>query len=167
MTDGKPAMQPFGHRDTFAVEVCGLPAYLVEAGQTQASHFRVVDLWAGGKQLTSHDNTAYTPTLVHHMRSAAELVRRRQVPRCPFPWRSPAEIFRLLNANGSEFRERFWLLSHWDEILDDVETYTWLDEVLVIACRIRRPSRSEIFVARVPPDEFVATIGEAARLLDT
>lgn len=159
-------MQTFGHRATFAVEVGGLPAYLVEAGQTQVSDFRVVDLWAGGKRLTCHDNAAYTPTLVHHMRFSAELVQRRKVPPCPFPWRSPAEVFRLLNANESDFREQFWLLRHWDEILDNVETYAWLDGPLVVACRIRQPVRSEIFVARVPPDEFVATIDEAARLLD-
>ncbi|GAA3923348.1 hypothetical protein [Actinoplanes auranticolor] len=48
-----------------------------------------------------------------------------------------------------------------------METYTWLDDLLVVACRIRQPFRSEIFVARVPPDEFVATIDEAARLLDS
>ena len=160
-------MQSFGHRATFAVEVGGLPAYLVEAGQTQVSDFRVVDLWAGGKRLTCHDNAAYTPTLVHHMRSAAELVRQGKVPRRPFPWRSPAEVFRLLHANDSEFREQFRLLSHWDEILDNVETYTWLDDLLVVACRIRQPIRSEIFVARVPPEEFVATVDEAARLLDS
>jgi hypothetical protein len=159
-------MQPFGHRATFAVEVGGLPAYLVEAGQTQVSDVRVVDLWAGGKQLTCHSNAAHVPTLVHHLRSAADLVRRRKVPPRPFPWRSPAEVFRLLSANESEFREQFWLLRHWDEILDNVETYTWLDELLVVACRLRQPVRSEIFVARVPPDEFVATVEDAARLLD-
>jgi hypothetical protein len=130
------------------------------------SDFRIVDLWAGGRRLTCHDNAAYTPTLVLYMRSAAELVRGRKVPPCPFPWRSPAEVFRLLNANESELREQFWLLRHWDEIVDNVETYTWLDDALVLACRIRQPFRSEIFVARVPPDEFVATIDEAARILD-
>ena len=156
----------FGHRATFAVEVGGLPSYVVEAGETQVSDLRVVDVWAGGKWLTCHDNAAYAPTLVHHMRSTAELVRRREVPQRPFPWRSPAEVFRLLNANDSEFRERFWLLRHWDEILDNVETYTWLDDLLVVACQIWRPCRTEVFVARVPPDEFAATIDDAADLLD-
>jgi hypothetical protein len=155
----------FGHRDTFAVEVGGLPAYVVAAGETHVSDFRVVDLWAGGTWLTCHDNAAYVPTLVHQMRSAAELVRRREVPRCPFPWQSPAEVFRLLKANDSEFRQQFWLLHHWDEILDNVETYTWLDDLLVIACQIRQPFHTEVFVARVPPDEFVATIDEAVSLL--
>lgn len=160
-------MRRFGHRATFAVEVGGLPAYLAEAGQTQAPDLRIVDLWAGGWRLTCHDNAAYTPTLVLSMRSAAELVRRRKVPRCPFPWRSPAEVFRLLNANDGEFRQRFWMLHDWDEILDNVQSFTWLDDQLVLACRIRKPFSSEIFVARVPPAEFVATIDEAVRFLDS
>ena len=156
----------FGHRAAFAVEVGGLPAYLVALGQTRVSDVRTVDLWAGGERLTCHDSAAYTPTLVHHMRSAAELVRQRKIRPCPFPWRSPAEVFRLLNSDGSGLGEQFWLLRHWDEFLDNVETYTWLDEVLVVACQIRQPFRSEIFVARVPPDEFVATVDEAVHLLD-
>lgn len=160
-------MRRFGHRATFAIEVGGLPTYVVEAGATQVSDVRVVDIWAGGKWLTCHDNAAYVPTLVRCMRGTAELVRRREVPRRPFPWRSPAEVFRLLSANDREWRERFWLLRDWDEILDNVETYTWLDDSLVVACRIWRPSRTEVFVARVPPDEFVATIDGAISLLDS
>ncbi|MGK5683457.1 hypothetical protein [Actinoplanes sp. URMC 104] len=124
-----------------------------------------MDVWAGGRRLTCRDNAAYVPTLVHHMRSAAELVRQRKVPPSPFPWRSPAEVFRLLNANDSELRQRFWLLRHWDEVLDNVETYAWLDDRLVIACRIRQPIRTDVFVARVTPGEFVATVEEALGLL--
>lgn len=158
-------MQRFGHRATLAIEVGGLPAYVVEAGETQASDVRVVDVWAGGTWLTCHDNAAYVPTLVHHMRGATELVRRREVPRCPFPSQSPAEVFRLLHADDSELREQFWLLRHWDEILDNVETYTWLDDLLVIAGQIWRPSHTEVFVARVSPDEFVATVDDAVEFL--
>jgi hypothetical protein len=162
--------QRFGNRATFAVEVGGLPAYLVEAGlvkagETQVFDFRVVDLWLGGRLLTCHDNAAYVPTIVHHMRYAAELVRRREIPLRPFPWRSPAEVFRILHANDSEFGGQFWLFRHWDEILDSVETYTWLDDLLVVAYRIWRPYRTEVFVARVPPDEFVSTIDEAVDFL--
>lgn len=158
-------MRRFGNRATFAVEVGGLPAYVVEAGVTGVSDFRVVDLWAGGRWLTCHDNAAHVPTLVHQMRSVAELVRRREVPRRPFPWRSPAEVFRLLSANDSEFREQFWVLRNWDEILDNVETYAWLDDLLVVACRIRKPFRTQVFVARVDPDEFVSTVNEAISFL--
>jgi hypothetical protein len=158
-------MQRFGHRDTFAIEVGGPPAYVVEAGDAEVSDVRVVDIWAGGKWLTRHDNAAYVPTLVRHMRGTAERVRRRELPRRPFPWRSPAEVFRLLSANDSKFRQQFWLLHDWDEILDNVETYTWLDDSLVSACRISRPSRTGVFVFRVPPDEFVATIDGAVSLL--
>ena len=158
-------MQRFGCRATFAVEVGSLPAYVVEAGETRASDVRVVDVWAGGEWLTCHDNAAYVPTLVHRMRSAAELVRRREVPRCPFPAQSPAEVFRLLQANDGEFREQFWLLRHWDEILDNVETYTWLDDLLVITGQIWRPSRTQVFVTRVSPDEFVATVEDAVEFL--
>ncbi|WP_236048431.1 hypothetical protein [Paractinoplanes ovalisporus] len=158
-------MRSFGRRATFAVEVGGLPAFAVEAGATRATNLREVDVWAGGRRLTCHDNTAFVPTLVHHMRSTAELIQQRAIPPSPFPWRSPAEVFRLLNANDSEFRQRFWLLHDWDEILDNVETYAWLDDQLVIACRIQRPIRSEVFVARLDPDECVTTINEAVDFL--
>jgi hypothetical protein len=161
-----PVMRRFGDRATLAVEVGGLPDYVVAAGATQTSAVRVVDVWAGGKCLTRHDNAAYVPTLVADMRHSAELVRRKEVPARPFPWRSPAEVFRLLRANETEFRQRFWLLNPWDEIMDGVETYTWLDgPLLVIAARIRRPVPTEIFVARVPQDAFVTTVDEAVNCL--
>lgn len=160
-------MRRFGDRGTFAIEVGDLPAYVVEAGGAQVSDVRVVDVWAGGKWLTCHDNAAYVPTLVGQLRATAERVRRREVPRRPFPWRSPAEAFRLLSARDSEFREQFWLLHGWDEILDNVETYTWLEDSLVLACRIWRPSRTEVFVSRVPPDGFVAAIDGVVSLLDS
>jgi hypothetical protein len=106
------------------------------------------------------------PTLVADMRCSAELVRRKEVPARPFPRRSPAEVFRLLRANETEFRQRFWLLNPWDEIMDSAETYTWVDgPLLVIAARIRRPVHTEIFVARVPQDEFVTTVDEAVSFL--
>lgn len=159
-------MRRFGDRATFAVEVGGLPDYVVAAGATHTSEVREVDVWAGGKCLTRHDNAAFVPTLVPDLRHSAELVRRKEVPARPFPWRSPAEVFRLLRANETEFRQRFWLLNTWDEIMDSVETYTWVDgPLLVIAARIRRPVPTEIFVARVPQDEFVATVDEAASFL--
>jgi hypothetical protein len=161
-----PVMRRFGDRATFAVEGGGLPDYVVAAGATQTSEVREVDVWAGGKCLTRHDNAAFVPTLVPDMRYSAELVRRKDVPARPFPWRSPAEVFRLLHANETEFRQRFWLMNTWDEIMDSVETYTWLDgPLLVIAARIHRPVHTDIFVARVPQDEFLTTVDEAATFL--
>jgi hypothetical protein len=161
----QPMMRRFGDRATFAIEVGGLPAYVIEAGFTGVSQVRMVDIWAGGRWLTCHDNAAFVPTLVHDLRCVAELVRRREVPRRPFPWRSPADVFRILSANDSEFRTRFWLLRNWDEILDNVETYTWLDDPLVVAFRIRKPFLTQVFVARVHPDEFVSTLDDAAGFL--
>jgi hypothetical protein len=67
------------------------------------SDFRVVDLWADGKRLTCHDNAAFTPTLVHHMRSAAERVRRREVPPCPFPWRPSRSGIFVARVSPDEF----------------------------------------------------------------
>ncbi|WP_305783377.1 hypothetical protein [Symbioplanes lichenis] len=155
----------FGRRATFAIEVGGPPAYVVEAGATEATSVREVDVWADGRRLTCHDNAAYVPTLVPQLRSAADLVRQRAVPACPFPGRSPAEVFDCLSANDTGFAQRFWLLRHWDEILDNVETYAWLGDQLVITGRIRQPAQPDVFVAPVDPAEFVATLDEAVALL--
>ncbi|MGC4750471.1 hypothetical protein ACLQ28_33105 [Micromonospora sp. DT201] len=151
----------FGDRDTFAVEV----------GEVESPHLRTVDLWAAGTQLTTDDNSAYVPSLLAAMRSTAARVRQRHVPACPFPGRSPEDVFRLLEQDGTEFRERFWFLQ-WGEILDNVPRYAYLDGDLVLVFSFWRPTHplpddlGAIFVATIAPDEFVATVLAAADLLD-
>jgi hypothetical protein len=81
------------------------------------------------------------------------------------------EIFRLLQADETEFRERFWFM-HWGPTVDNVSPYAWLDDDLVIVFafwRERDPFPEDlgrVFVARIPPDDFAATLEEAADLLD-
>jgi hypothetical protein len=153
--------QRFGDRATFAVEV----------GAIEPPQLRVVDLWAAGKRLTASDNTAYVPFLVRAMRSTAAQVRRRDVAPCPFPDRSPEEIFRLLSADETEFREQFWFMQ-WGEIVDNVSCYAYLDDDLVIVLAFRKEHHplpadlGKVFVARLGPDEFVAAIEGAADLID-
>ncbi|GGO14267.1 hypothetical protein GCM10011576_25130 [Micromonospora parathelypteridis] len=59
----------------------------------------------------------------------------------------------------------------WGETVDTVSTCAHLDDVLVIVFAIWRPDHpfpddlGKVFVARIPPDEFVATVEEAADLL--
>jgi hypothetical protein len=165
--------QRFGDRATFAVEVGDVwpPPSQAESGNSQTSNLRVVDLWAGGRQLTVDDNTAFLPSFCPAMRRTADEVRRRQLQRCPFPGRSPEEIFRLLEEDDTEFRERFWFML-WGETLDNVTRYAYLDGDLVLVFafwRSTHPRSDElgrVFVARVPPDDFVTTVECALAVLD-
>jgi hypothetical protein len=158
-----PVTRRFGDRARFCVEV----------GENTTYRLRAVDLWAGGKWLTADDNMAYLPSFIHSLRSAAAQVRRGDVSPCPFPDRSPEEIFQLLLADDeSDFRERFWLL-HWGETLDNVSSYVYLDggELVIVFSFTRElhpfpEDRGKVFVARVRPDEFVTVLEEAADLLD-
>jgi hypothetical protein len=91
----------FGDRARFCVEV------------GEVSHnLRVVDLWAGGKWLTTDDNFAFPPTFIHAIRTTAAQVRRGEVSPC-----FPADL-------------------------------------------------GEVFVGRIPPDEFATVLEDAADLLD-
>ncbi len=136
-----------------------------------APALRALDLWAAGKWLTCDDNMAHVPSLTWYMRKDADRVRRRHVRPCPVPGRSPEEVFRLLQADRAEFREKFWFM-RWSETVDNVSTYAYLDGDLVIAFGFWRPTHpfpedlGEVFVARVSPDEFVTLVEEAADLLD-
>ncbi|MEV4479460.1 hypothetical protein [Micromonospora coxensis] len=151
----------FGDRATLAVEI----------GEVEPHQLRVVDLWAADKRLTTEDNSAFLPHFIGAMRSSAAQVRRRDVEPYPFPGLAPEEIFRLLHADETEFRERFWFMQ-WGETVDNVSTYAYLDEHLVIVFafwRADHPSPDDlgrIFVTRIPPEEFVATVEQAADLLD-
>ncbi|MGA3525400.1 hypothetical protein [Melissospora conviva] len=151
----------FGDRATFAVEI----------GEIEPHQLRAVDLWAAGKRLTTDDNWAFLPFFSRVMRSSAAQVRRRDVKPCPFPGRAPEEIFRLLHADETEFREQFWFMQ-WGETVDNVSTYAYLDDDLVIVFAFWRADHpfpddlGKVFVARIPPEEFVATVEEAADLLD-
>ncbi|MEU5563485.1 hypothetical protein [Micromonospora musae] len=152
----------FGDRDTFAVEI----------GEVVPHQLRVVDLWAAGKWLTTDDNWAFLPFFIGAVRSTAAQLRRRNVQPCPFPGRTPEEIFRLLHADETEFREQFWFMQ-WGETVDNVSTYAYLEEDLVIVFAFWRADHSfpedlgKVFVARIPPDEFVTTLEGAAELLDS
>ncbi|MFG1839922.1 hypothetical protein ACGFH8_15920 [Micromonospora sp. NPDC049175] len=150
----------FGTRDTFAVEV----------GEILSPNLRVVDLWAAGKKLTTHDNVAYVPSLCHYMQTAAAEVRQRAIRPRPSRERSPEEIFRQFEADETDFRERYWFLQ-WSEIVDNVSCYAYLDDHLVIVFAFRRADHpfpedvGKVFVARIPPDEFAATLEQATDLL--
>lgn len=152
----------FGDRDTFAVEF----------GPIQPPALRVVDLWMVGQRLTVDDNVAFVPFLCRAMRSTAAQVRRRGLAACPLPGRSPEEIFRLLQADETAFRESFWFMQ-WGEILDNVSRYAYLDDDLVIVFAFwrlldaRGQGRGEVFVATLQPDEFATTVEDAAVLMDT
>ncbi|MEV4385383.1 hypothetical protein AB0J68_06585 [Micromonospora sp. NPDC049580] len=153
-------MAQFGNRETFALDV----------GEALSPSLRVVDLWAAGKMLTARDNMAYVPSLRHYIRSASARVRGREIQPCPFPEQSPEAIFRRLEAEQTEFREQYWFL-RWSEIVDNVESYAYLDDDLVIVFAFRGAGLSpedvgKVFVARVPPDNFAATLDQAADLLD-
>jgi hypothetical protein len=149
----------FGDRAKFCIEV----------GAVTPPSLRTVDLWAGGRWLTTDDNTVYLPTFIGFLRSTAARVRRHDVSPCPFPERSPEEIFGLLRADDeTDFREQFWLL-HWGETVDNVTSYVYSDGGdLVIVFGYWRATHpfpedlGKIFVARVPADEFVAVLDEAA-----
>jgi hypothetical protein len=151
----------FGDRATFGVEI----------GEIASPGLRVVDLWAAGTWLTGDDNATYVPSFSFYMRRDADRVRRGDIPPCPFPGRAPAEVFRLLRADRTEFRERFWFL-RWGETLDNVSAFAYLDGDLVIVFEWWRttqpiaPDRSEVCVVKIPPDEFAAIVEQAAAVLD-
>ncbi|WP_067499986.1 hypothetical protein [Actinoplanes sp. TFC3] len=153
----------FGDRARFCIEI----------GEPTSPSQRTVDLWAGGKWLTTDDNTVFLPTFINFLRSAAAQVRHHDVSPCPYPEHSPEENFRLLNTdNKTDFRERFWLM-HWGETVDNVTTYAYMDGddlVIVFGYWRASPPLSEdlgkIFVAKIPRDEFAAVLEEAADLLN-
>lgn len=151
-------MRRFGNRTTFAVEI----------GEATGPAMRVVDLWAADTWLTTDDNEAFVPSFCHYMRGAAMQVRQRLIRPCPFPERSPEETFRLLQADETDFREQYWFMQ-WSETLDNVSSYAYLDDdelVIVFAFwRAEHPNPEDlgkVFVARMPPDEFAATLLGAA-----
>ncbi|MDG4840084.1 hypothetical protein O7631_26440 [Micromonospora sp. WMMD967] len=152
----------FGDRATFAVEV----------GEIQSPALRAVDVWVAGRRLTVDDNSAFVPSFSFAMRSSAARVRRRDIKPCPFPGHSPEETFRLLQADETGFAEHFWFM-RWGETLDSVSTYAYLEQTLVILFAFWRASHSfpeglgEVFVARIPPDEFALTVETAVDLLDS
>lgn len=145
----------------------------MEIGEITPPSMRVVDLWAGDKRLTVDDNTAYLPMFLRFLRDSAAEVRRRDVSPCPFPGRSPEEIFLLLQADDeSGLRQQFWLM-HWGETVDNVSSCTYLDgDDLVIAFEFWRASHpfpedlGKVFVARIPADEFAEVLEQAAEVLD-
>lgn len=106
------------------------------------------------------------------MRSTAVQVRRRDVAPCPFPGHSPEDIFQLLQADETAFRESFWFVQ-WGEIVDNVTRYAYLDDDLVIVFafwRAHHPvpeDQGKVFVARLRPDEFATVLEDAASLMDT
>ena len=144
----------FGDRGTFAVEV----------GEVEPHQLRVVDLWAAGHRLTVKDNWAYVPQFALSMRHTVEDVRRREVPRCPWPGRPPEKIYRRLHHGKPEFRQRFWFM-HWGPTVDNLSTYAYLDRgdlVMVIAFYGKRG----VHVVRTPPEDFVAVLEAAADRLE-
>ncbi|WDZ84579.1 hypothetical protein [Micromonospora cathayae] len=151
----------FGDRATIAVEV----------GEVQPPSLRIVDLWVAGKRLTIDDNSVFVPFFSRAMRSSAAQVRRGNVKPCPFPGHAPEEIFRLLQADETGYREQFWFMQ-WGETVDNVSAYAYLEDELVILFAFWRASHpfpedlGKVFVARIPPNEFAATIEESADLLD-
>ncbi|WTY81134.1 hypothetical protein OG559_29630 [Micromonospora sp. NBC_01405] len=60
----------------------------------------------------------------------------------------------------------------WGETVDNVSTYAYLEDDLVIVFAFWRAGHlfpedlGKVFVARIPSDEFAATVEEAADLLD-
>lgn len=153
----------FGDRSTFAIEI---------GPGAGSSALRVVDIWAAGEQLTVDDNVAYVPSLLHAIRRTAARVSERSVPSCPFPGQSPDVIFQLLEHDETEFREQYWFLQ-WDEILDNVSKYAYLDGAsLVLMVSVRRPThpapvdRGRVFVATIEVDFFSTVLETAANLLE-
>ena len=144
----------------------------MEVGEAVSPALRVVDLWAAGEWLTTDDNTAYVPSLTHYMRLDAERVRRGDVPACPFPGHTPEEIFRLLAADRTGFAQRFWFL-RWNETVDNVRTFAYLDDILVLTFEFWRATHpfpdqlGKVFVVRIDPLEFASTIEAAADFLET
>jgi hypothetical protein len=152
----------FGDRATFGVEV----------GQCKGPDLRIVDLWAAGTLLTTDDNTAYAPSFSPFLRSSAAQVHRREIKPSPFPEHSPEQNFQRLYADQTEFREQYWFM-HWGETVDNVSSYAYLDAELVIVFSFWRTQQpflenlGKVFVARMPPQEFVDTLDAAADYLDS
>ncbi|MFG1674957.1 hypothetical protein [Micromonospora sp. NPDC049282] len=122
--------------------------------------------------LTVHDNWAFLPYFCRALRSTAARVRQREVEARPWPGRTPEETFRLLHADRTEFRERYWFLQ-WGETVDNASKYAYLDDgdlVVVFAFwRIEHPhprDRGRVFCARLDPDRFAAVTEAAADLLE-
>jgi hypothetical protein len=151
-----------GNRATFVVEVADAEPHAL----------RTVAVWAAGKRLTATDNSAFAPSFSRAMRLSAAQARRRDVKPRPLPGLAPEEIFRLLHADQTEFREQFWFMQ-WGETIDNVAKYAYLDNNdLVIIFAFRRKDHpfpedlGKIFVARIAPDEFAVIAEQAADLLD-
>jgi hypothetical protein len=156
----------FGDRERFCAEI----------GERATGALRTVDLWAGGKWLTTDDNAAYVPAFSYAIRTAAAEVRRGDVSPNPFPGSSPEDVFRRLSALAeaaeSDLPERFWLM-HWGETTDNLSSYVYRDgDDLVIVFRYWRAAHpfpedlGRTFVARVPADEFASVLERAAGELD-
>jgi hypothetical protein len=151
----------FGDRDVFAVEV----------GEAESVQLRIVDIWAAGQRLTIDDNSAFLPFFCRAMRSTAAQVRERGLMLCPYPGRTPQEIFQVLEQDETEFREQFWFM-RWGETIDNVSRYAYLDGDLVLVFAFWRPThpvpqdRGKAFVARIPLDQLVTILEDAADVLD-
>ncbi|SBT67149.1 hypothetical protein GA0070622_4202 [Micromonospora sediminicola] len=143
----------------------------MEIGEALSPALRVVDLWAADTLLTTDDNVAFVPAFRRLLRDTAEQVRRRAIPPCPFPGRPAEEVFRLLAADQTEFRERYWFL-RWGETVDNLSSYAYLDDALVLVFAFwrsdpaGREDRGRVFSATICPDEFTATLDAAVDLLE-
>ncbi|MET8093727.1 hypothetical protein [Micromonospora sp. NPDC005220] len=111
----------------------------MEIGEVEPHQLRVVDLWAAGKRPTTEDNYAFLPFFIGVMRLSAAQVHRRDVKPCAFSGRTPEEIFRLLRADDTEFREQSWFMQ-WGGTVENVAMYVlpgrrFNDRLRVLAAR--------------------------------
>lgn len=105
------------------------------------------------------------------MRRDAHRVRLGDIPPRPFAGQAPEAVYRLLRADRTGFGQQFWFL-RWGETVDNVAAYAYLEGDLVIVFE-HRPTTDpavanlgKVSVARIPPDDFVAMVDEAADALD-
>jgi hypothetical protein len=128
-------------------------------------------VYAGGRRLTVDDDVAFVPSVRWLMQDDAERVSAGAVPPNPAVGRTPEEIYEVLHADDTEWREHFWLLQ-WGPTLDNVLFYAYVeaDELVIVFafCRDQHPGPEEVgrpYIARVGRDRFARDLAAAAAAL--
>jgi hypothetical protein len=150
-------MREFGDKSRFAMVV----------GEIDPANpdMRVVEIWAGGQEITCDDSDAYLPTFCRRVDGAiVELLSDLDLSP-PWPELSFEEVHRRLNAVDDGSREQYWVMLHWGETTDNISALTFRrHDRIIITFEFWRPTHrnpgdvGRVFVVEMAEKELLRVL---------